>query len=249
MKIEKITKKKNKYLLELSNGDKINTYDEVILKNNLLFHKELSNDLIKKIMEENTYYEIYSKVIKYVSTKLRSEEEIKKYLVKLNCNDISKIIKDLKDKKIINDLIFVKSYINDKILLTLDGPYKIKKNLLEHNIEEEIIDEELKAFKDEIIEEKINKIISKRLKTNKKSTYIFKQKMINELVNLGYDKYKSIEILNDFKLDESKSIEKDYNILYKKLSKKYKDEELAYMIKNKLYQKGYSLDTINEIIN
>ena len=42
---------------------------------------------------------------------------------------------------------------------------------------------------------------------------------------------------------------KDYNMLMRKYSKKYSGDKLKYFIKGKLYQKGYSLDKIGEVID
>ncbi len=248
MKIEKITKKAgNKYLLELDNKDKIKTYDEVILKYGLLFHKEIDNDTLEKIINENNYYDIYDKVLKYINTKMRSEYEVREYLKKQEYNDIDNLINDLKNKKLINDQLFLKSYINDKILLTLDGPDKIKNDLLKHNIEESLINKELEIFNSEIITERLKKIIDKKIKLNKKPLYIFKQKMLAYLINLGYSKEDILSVLDNYKINEEELIKKDYDILYKKLSKKYEGNQLDYQIKNKLYQKGYSMDSINNL--
>ena len=43
-------------------------------------------------------------------------------------------------------------------------------------------------------------------------------------------------------------IKKEYEKLFNKLSRKYKDKELYSQIKNKLYQKGFSYDEINNYI-
>ena len=43
-------------------------------------------------------------------------------------------------------------------------------------------------------------------------------------------------------------IKKEYDRLFRKLCKKYEGEELKYQIKNRLYQKGFSSDDINQII-
>lgn len=248
MKIEKIKKTKSgKYILELDNNEKITTYDEVILNNNLLFNKEIDCDLFNKIDKENNYYEIYNKVLRYISTKMRSEVEIINYLDKLSVTNKEEIISKLKNCNLINDNAYLKAYVYDKINLTLNGPYKIKKELIEMNIDENSIDEELNKYID-LIPDRINKLINKKLKVNKKSIYIFKQKTINELIDLGYQKDMIIEQLNKFNLNETNNIQKDYEVLYKKLSKKYKDNDLKYQIKNKLYIKGYSLDNINEVI-
>lgn len=250
MKIEKIKKTKSgKYILELDNNEKIKTYDEVILKNNLLFNKEIDSELLNKLNIENNYYEVYNKVMKFISTKMRSELEINKYLDKLGFKEKEKIINDLKRIKLINDDIYIKAFISDKITLTLNGPYKIKKELLEHNIDEDKIDQELSKIDSEIYYERINKLINKKIKTNKnKSIYLLKQKIVNELIDLGYSKDMILEVLNNFTINEMDIIKKEYDLLYKKLSKKYQGSELQYQIKNKLYSKGFNIENINSVI-
>ena len=249
MKIEKIVKNKNNYTILFDNGDKIKTYDEVIINNNLLFHKEVNDDILKKIMNDTTYYDSYYKIIKFVNRKLRSEFEINNYIDKLQITNKDKIIKELKNKKIINDNLFIKAFIQDKINLTNDGPIKIKKELLEHNIDEEIINNELEVFLDELKIEKINKVINKMINSNKnKSVYLLKQKIMTNLINMGYLKEDVLFELNKYNLNDDAAIKKEYDLLYKKLSKKYNNEELMFQIKNKLYQKGYSTDSINNII-
>lgn len=249
MKIEKIKKTKSgKYILELDNNEKITTYDEVILNNNLLFNKEIDSELLNKLDIENSYYAIYNKVLKYISTKMRSEVEINKYLDKLGSLDKSKIIDKLKSINLINDKLFLKAYVSDRINLSLIGPYKIRRELLEHNISDNLIDDEIFKYEN-LFPERINKIINKKLKTNKKSVYIFKQKIINELIENGYEKDMILQELNKFKFNELDNIKKDYDILLKKLSKKYKENDLKYQIKNKLYLKGYNIENINEVMN
>ena len=246
MKIEKIIKTTgNKYLIELDNKDKIKTYDEVILKYGLLYHKEIDSDTLNKIILENNYYDVYNKVLKYINTRMRSEYEIREYLKKQEYKSIDSLINDLKNKKLINDNLFLKAYISDKILLTLDGPDKIKNTLLNHNIDESLINKELNIFNTELINERLKKIIDKKIKLNKKPLYIFKQKILSYLINMGYSKDDILSILDNYKVDEEELIKKDYELLKKKLSKKYEDSKLEYQIKNKLYQKGYSLDSIN----
>ena len=56
MKIIKIEKlKNNKYRLEFEDNSLI-TYDNIILKYNLLFKKDINNDMYNKIIEENKQY-------------------------------------------------------------------------------------------------------------------------------------------------------------------------------------------------
>ena len=73
----KITKLKNgKYKV----GDII-TYDEVIIKLNLLNERNID---IEKIYEENKYFEEYFKILKMIERKKRTRKEIDNILVNKN---------------------------------------------------------------------------------------------------------------------------------------------------------------------
>ena len=72
MKIENIKKKNNKYIIKLGEKEII-TYDEVIIKNNILYKKEIDEKLLKEIEEENKYYEYYEKILKYIKNKIKSK--------------------------------------------------------------------------------------------------------------------------------------------------------------------------------
>lgn len=248
MKINKIKKMKNgRYKIELDNNEKITLYEDVILENNLLFKKEIDNDILNKLNIDNEYYDIHNKVLKYISTKMRSELEINKYLDKYQITNKEDIINKFKNMNLINDELFVRAFISDKINLTSMGPYKIKNELLNHNIEEHLIDNELSKYDESIFIDKLKKIIDKKIKTNNKSEYMFKSKMQMELRNLGYDPNTVNNVLGTCKVDNN-VISKEYDKLYKKLSRKYSDQELFYQIKNKLYIKGFKTDEINEEI-
>jgi len=251
MKIEKIQKlKSGKYKIELDNNEKIITYDDVILSNNLLFNNELNSEVLNKLNIDTAYYDIYNKTIKYIITKLRSTFEIQNYLNKLNVDetDSKKIIDKLKEIGLINDFVFCKAYISDKINLSNIGPIQIKKDLINHEIDEGNINEILNSYDEEIYINKINKIISKKIKNSRYSNNILKQKLVSELMNLGYDYDMIKNCISNFSLEDSLSLKREFDKQYKLLSKKFKNEELLKQIKNKLYQKGYSISEINEAI-
>lgn len=252
MKIEKLKKlKSGKYKVEFEDHSSLNLYDEVILKNNLLFNKDVDNHLLNKLYDDNNRYDYYNKVLKYIIYKMRSTYEIYEYMKKLNIpnEQQEEIIDKLKENHLLNDRAYVKAYINDKVHLTDNGPYKIKNELLKHNIEESFIEEELSNYDSELFEEKLKRIISKKIASNKKdSSYKMKQKLLNYLINLGYDREMIITNINSLEYNNSGIIKKEYDKLLKKLSKKYEGQELIYQIKNKLYQKGFSADDINEVI-
>lgn len=253
MKIEKITKNRNgKYKIVFDNKESITTYDDVILDNGILFKKELSSEEINKITNDSNYYDVYNKVIKYISVKMRSEKEIIKFLEKKEIADKEKeqIILKLKEIKLINDEKFAYAYFQDRINLSNDGPYKIKQELINNNISESVIEEIYSKTDQDIIYQKLDKLIQKKIKINhNKSNFMLKQKIVNDMINLGYDKIMIIGILEKRLIDDTNIINNEYLKLKHRLSKKFCDEELERQIIQKLRQKGFSFEEIQNIDN
>lgn len=249
MEIKNIKKlKSSKYKIEIDDT-KITTYDDVIINNNLLYKKHIDNKLLENINIETSYYDIYNKVIKYISIKFRSKKEILEYLNKnkVEENDKNKIIKDLTNAGLLNDENFAKAFISDKIYLSNDGRLKIKKELLEHNINEVIIDKYLYSYEESIFEEKLSKLMTKKIKTSKYNGYLLKQKLFYEFNNLGYENDIITKVYNS--IDINSNIDEYFEKYYKSLSKKYSGNDLINKLKNKLYSRGYSIEEINEKIN
>lgn len=252
MKIEKIKKlNSGRYKIELNDEQKIITYDDVILKHNLLFDKDIDFNKLNELHIDTKYYDIYNKCIKYISTRLRSEKEIDVYLDKYNLDaiDKSKIISDLKKISFINDLNFTKAYISDRIYLSNDGPNKIRRDLWNHNINKNIIEEELIKIDEEVIKEKLLKLINKKIKNNHKdSNFTMRKKIYNDMINLGYDSELINNCYEKCERKDDSNLKKEFDRLFLKLSKKESNETIYIKIKQKLYQKGYNLTDIDKLI-
>ena len=228
MKVESIKKTGSKYKIVLDNGQVINTYEEVILNNGLLFHKYINKNLLEKITVDTNYYKSYNKALDMINRRLRSEKEIEQYLIKAEVEekDIKEIIQNLKRIGLIDDKLFAKAYTNDKINLSTDGPHKIRKYLENNNIKEQYINEAINSIDKEIINQRIDKLITKKINSNTKYTpYMLKQKIIIYLTNLGYSREDIINRLENIKI-ETKDTTKEMEKIYNKLSKKYNDKEL-----------------------
>ena len=248
MNINKITKlKDNKYKI-LIDSEAITTYDNVILENELLYKKTIDSKLYKKIIKDTDFYDIYNKTVKYIMKRLRSEQEIREYLSKYDV-DKEKIITKLKSINLINDNAYLKAYINDQIYLSKNGIYKIKEYLLNQNISSELIDNELSKIDSSIMDERLERIVLKRIRTNKKySTNELRNRVLKEVITLGYSREKAMIIFDNNIIEDSNIIEKEYNKLYSKLSIKYSGYELINKIKQKLYSKGFTIDEINNLL-
>lgn len=251
MKIEGVKKTKSgKYKITFDNNETLSTYDDVILNNGLLFKKQVDSDLLDKLNIETSYYDIYNKTIKFISRKLRSEKEIKLFLDKNNVNsgDKKKIISKLKEIRLINDKVFANAYTQDRINLSTDGPYKIKNELVKNDIDDDTINEVMSKIDDNIVCEKLTKLIVKKINSNhNKSNYMLKQKIVGDMINLGYSKEMIVEIIDNNVKPNKSVIENEYKKLYRKLERKYEGEELERQVRIKLMQKGFSSDDINNI--
>lgn len=247
-KIEKLTSGKYKIVID---DEKITTYDSVILDNNLLYKKNIDDSLYKKIIEDTKYYDNYNKAVKYILKKRRSEKEIREYLIKLKLNDveIDKIVLKLKGVNLINDLEYCKAYINDSIYLSKNGINKIKSHLLNQNISIDIIEDILRDVDLDIFNNRLEKLIIKKINTNHKlSNSMLKHKILNEMINLGYDKDSIINIIEKNLIRDDSILKKEFDRVLKKLSNKYSGNELLKNVKQKLLLKGFSNDEINNLL-
>ena len=69
-------------------------------------------------------------------------------------------------------------------------------------------------------------------------------------MNLGYEKYAIIEVLDNLSLkDDSEQLIKEMELIKRKYSKKYKDKELEFRVINYLYKKGFQIEEIKRYYN
>ena len=202
MKIEKYKKiKEDLYRVLLDNGEIIDIYEDVILANNLLYKSEIDQNLLDKINIENNYQLAYNISVKYIMVRLRSINEIKVYLTKKGYSKdvIDKVIEKLIKNKLLDDEIFTKAYINDKLNFTNVGKYKLISELTtKMKVDNSVVYNVLESY-EEVWNDRIDKLINKYLKSNKKYRgNTLKNKLYIYLVNLGYDKDKVISILNNY---------------------------------------------------
>lgn len=203
MKIIKYEKKgNNTYKIYLENNQSINLYEDVIIKNNLLYKKEISDSLLEKLDIDNSKEDIYNKCVKYISVRIRSIQEIKEYLKRkeiepeLIDNTINKLIKN----NLLNDEQFAKAFIHDKINFTTMGPYKIERELKKHKIDSNLIYNYLYSIDEEIIDNKINKQITKLMKSSRKKQNL-RNKIYTNLLSLGYSNEMIIRNINNYDLN------------------------------------------------
>lgn len=249
IKFEKIGKQKYKIYFD---NEELILYEDVIIKYNLLSKKEVDLNFLDKVLKDNSFYEIYNNALNYIEIKMRSKKELYNYLLKkeYNSTDIDKVIKKLEEEDFINDKKFIQAFVNDRISLTLYGPLKIKRELINLDIDENEIDNYLSSIDEAIWIEKANKIISKKNKSNKKlSSVLFKKKLLEDLYFLGYNKEQVLSLIENIDVDESQVLNVEFKKAYNKFSKKYDQSKINKYIKDYLIKKGFSYESISEEID
>lgn len=242
MKIDKYKKLRNgKYELTLDNLDTMILYEDTILKYNLLLTKNIGTNK-NEILDFDRKCDVYYVGLKYIKNRARSKKEVYDKLVKEEypLDYINESIEKLEKQGYINDSVYARSFLNNKLITTSNGPYKIKQEMLKKGIDDSIINNTLEDYKDEIQIEKIDKIVTRMIKTNRnKGNNLLKKKINMELINQGFSKELIQESIESHKFsDDSDIAKREYEKLYKKLSNKYSGKELEYKIKQKMYQKG-----------
>lgn len=121
------------------------------------------------------------KAIRYIVVARKTEDEVRKKLRKLDCDEdiIDKVIKYLIKLDYINDSDYVDAYIRQCMRLLNYSIYEIKNKLLQKGIKKDIIEEKLQALYENDYEEKIvEKLLNGKLKSMeplKKKQYLFRR--------------------------------------------------------------------------
>ena len=186
------------YNVTFDDGNSLKLYEDVIVKNNLLYKSEIDDKFLEKIKTDNDYASIYYNSVKYLSNRLRSKKEIKEYLLKKypysNC--IEDIIENLIKNKMLNDKEYAKAFVHDKLLFTSLGPYRIRDELYQKGIDKDIILEVIDNIDYDVVYEKANKQIKKMMNSTRKKDNL-RNKIYANMINRGFDASMVIDILNE----------------------------------------------------
>lgn len=193
--------KKNIYNVYLSNGEVLELDESVITNNELLLKKRIDNDLYDKLKRDNKICILVNASIKYINVRLRSIKEIKDYLLKKEDDTdlIDEVISRLIKMGYLDDRRFTEAYIKDKLNFTSWGDYKIINELNKLGISSLDIEDNIDLLNDDILNERMRKIIDKDIRTNKKYSGLkLKNKIYNHLLTSGYSKEKVISLINSY---------------------------------------------------
>lgn len=248
MQIKKVALLKNSmYEIHMDDGTSFKAHEESVVKYRLIPERVLESDEYQQVLEAIQYDQAYVKALGYISFKLRSESEMRKYLAEdYHPEMIDRTIQRLREEGYVNDANYAKALKNTMVATTDKGPFALERELKKHRIDEEIVKENVDAFSREVDAERMNKLKDKQLKRHKGSYRQFRMKLAEKLYQKGYGKEHvgMIDFEDDF--DEASHFDKDFE----KYLNKYRKKETGHALKQKLIQalmrKGYGYDLIQE---
>lgn len=219
-----------------------NTYTEF----NLYLNKSLSLDNINKIKAFDSYTKDLNYALNLVGKYAYTSKKLEKKLIdkKIKAVNIMKIMEYLKERNLLDDLNFAKSYA-ETLMYRHKGENFIRERLIQLGINENDINKALESLNQKNLEEVLITYIKKLDKDySRKKVVDKKNKIINNLLRSGYKLSAINKALNKVKLakvDYESTIKKDYE----KFRRLYDDRT---KIINALRRKGYSYSKIKGVM-
>ncbi|WP_342429931.1 recombination regulator RecX [Neobacillus sp. FSL H8-0543] len=228
---------------------------EVLIKFQLKKGMELDDLSYLEVQYQDDIRKAYNLAIHYLARRMRSEKEIRDYLVQKEKEEpvINEVIHKLLSHKYINDEEYALSYVRTQINASDKGPDVIRMELKERGINELASQMALAQFPLELQIEKATKIYEKSFQKNARdSQRIIHQKAENLLLRKGYP----FDIINiavqeaemDKDIDEEmEAIKYQGEKAHRKFSG-YTGYEYEQKMKQTLFRKGFSMELIEKFI-
>lgn len=250
IKIGKVKRRKNGlYDVDFSNGDKMTVHEESLVRHRLISDRQMTEEELKEIFEAVQYDHAYVAALKYISYKLRSLNEIRKYLSEeYESYVVNDVVERLMDENYVNDEMYSEALKNTMLNTSDKGPKLLEMELKKHRIDEDIIMRKCGEFNDLIDSERMNKIKNKEFKKYKGSKRQFSLKLQEKLMTKGYHKehFDMIDFDDDF--DETPYFERDFEKTFRRYRSKYTGFDLKQRMTAAMLRKGYGYDLIQKKI-
>lgn len=161
------------------NLDRVNIYiddsfafgldDEIRYKYGLKSNMEITQEFIDDILIDEEKNKVINFTLNYLSYRQRSEREIEDHLRRKDYEDdlIQLAIDYCKDKGYIDDKAFAESYVRDRVNINKHGSYRIKYDLRNKGISQNIIDQVVDLDSDDEYERAL-KLAEKKLPSYRK---------------------------------------------------------------------------------
>ncbi len=180
--IKRKGQKRSKRLLIFDDQSVFGISEDVFVSTGLEVGSEVDEKYLLELESKENDHRAFHAAISLLNYRMRSKAELRKRLAEkgYESGTIETVIQKLEDKKFINDEVFAKAFINDKIHSRLLGPIALRRELIPHRLNSELIEKSIQKAYDEISEEElVERLMTKR---NIKSGQELTQKERNRLL-------------------------------------------------------------------
>jgi regulatory protein len=137
------------------------------------------------------FEKFYKAAIRFLSFRPRSEKELRDYLTKKKCDDLTakRIIESLTRDKFLNDEEFVRWWVEQRTILKPKASRVIKFELKQKGISDELINDEGLMINDNLDFDNALKLAEKKLRTihDQANKFKVKEKLGRFLASKGFD--------------------------------------------------------------
>lgn len=255
MKIVKITKTGSFYKVRFDDDSTYKLHESIIIDYKILKKGiEVSKEKLERIISDNEYYLALDKGINYLVT-LRSKKEVVLYLNRHFTLDIvDKVVLKLEELKLINESEFAYYYL-DLMKRKHFGSIKIKSELIELGISDDLIEEVLMKYLPQEIEENCKFHFEKYVLTVKSTSKLqAKAKITNHLITKGFSSSVINKVISENEsyfidqIDEDKALVEAYKKLLKSKKQTIKEKDFKNKVIRSLSGKGFPLNKILKVI-
>ncbi len=170
-------------------------HSDIIVKNAIKLG-EVNDEIFYNAVQESSEIIAFNLCVKYISSRLKTEKQIKDYLYKheYKKSTVERVIEKLKNYGIVDDKIYAESYIKSNSNFSKN---KVKQKLMQAGVKNENFDEQISEIDDITSCIKHTEKFFKNKEINKQNL----EKLMRRLSGMGYgwDTIKSV--LNKLKID------------------------------------------------
>jgi len=182
-------KKKNRYIVTTTSGDRFEVSEDVLIASSLYKNKEIAETELNKILISENYFRVKEAALVLLNYRMRSKKELRLRLIKKGYSKdiIDKVINELEKKNWIDDEKFGLAFSRDQINRNKIGPIALKYKLREFLDSIDLISQiSTKIYSEIKIEDIIFHLLQKYTPDNINSDEKLRRKLINKLKRKGH---------------------------------------------------------------
>jgi len=230
--------------------------EDILIEFGLRKGLELDEAMMRKLVQQDSIHKSYDQAIRYLGYRMRTEKEIRDYLLKkeVDREHITEIMNKLSSRKLLNDKEFAIAFVNTRIQTTTKGPGLVEKELMQKGVTQQIARQAVEQYTYGIQYEKAMKVAEKKIRQSSKHSFNKQlDQMQSTLIRNGFTR----DVINDVRSEYREETDQDAELealqhhgerLLRRYQGKYDDYELRNKLKEGLYRQGFSIGMIEDAL-